>query len=62
MRRGLWFRSKGELVSHPQYNEGVVFCDSFVRGLRMPSVMFLKDALQTFKVQLQHLTPNWILS
>lgn len=35
---------------------------STVYGLRMPPVRLVKDVLETFGVQLHHLTPNGILN
>jgi hypothetical protein len=51
----------GETIPHPEVDEAVVFKDFFVCGLRIPLVHFLWLVLETFKVQLHHLTPNGIL-
>ena len=53
---------RGETVPQPEVDEAVVFKDFFACGLRIPPVYFLRLVLETFKVQLHHLTPNNILT
>lgn len=53
---------RGETVLNPEPNEAVVFKDFFYCGLRIPSIYFLHLVLETFKLQLHHLTPNGILT
>jgi hypothetical protein len=53
---------RGETVSQPEVDEAVVFKDFFSCGLRIPPVYFLWLLLETFKVQLHHLTSNEILT
>jgi hypothetical protein len=52
----------GEIVPHPKPDEAVVFKDFFSCGLRFPAVYVLHLVVETFKVQLHHLTPNGILT
>lgn len=52
----------GETVPKLDFNKVVVFKDFFACGLRFPSVRFLREVLEAFKVQLHHLTPNGILT
>ena len=52
----------GETVPQLEANEAVVFKDFFTYGLRIPTVYFLRLVLETFKLQLHHLTPNGILT
>lgn len=52
----------GEIVPQPEVDEAVLFKDFFACGLRIPPVYFLHLVLETFKVQLHHLTPNGILT
>lgn len=52
----------GETVPKPEKNEAIIFKDFFSCGLRFPSIYFLRIVLETFKVQLHHLTPNGILT
>jgi hypothetical protein len=40
----------------------VVFKDFFVCGLRFPSIGFLRQVLETFQVQLHHMTPSGFLT
>lgn len=52
----------GEMVPQPEVDEAVVFKDFFPCGLRIPPCYFLRLVLETFKVQLHHLTPNSVLA
>ena len=54
--------SSGEFVPKPEKDEAFVFKDFFSCFLRLPVVYFLPLVLETFKVQLHHLTPNGILT
>ena len=54
--------SGGETVPKLEKNEAVVFKDFFACGLRFLAIYFLRLVLETFKVQLHHLTPNGILT
>ena len=53
---------RGEMVPRSEVDEVVVFRDFFACGLRIPLIYFLRLVLETFKVQLHHLTPNGILT
>lgn len=50
-----------ETTPRPEVNKAVVFKDFFACGLRFPLVHFLRSVLESFNVQLHHLTPNGIL-
>lgn len=50
-----------ETIAKPKANEAIVFKDFFVCGLRTPPVVFLRQVLESFCVQLHHLTPNGTL-
>jgi hypothetical protein len=53
---------RGETVPRLEPDEAVVFKDFFSCGLRIPRVYFQWVVVETFKVQLHHLTPNGILT
>lgn len=53
---------RGETVPHPEIDEAVVFKEFFACGLQIPAVHLLRLVLETFKLQLHHLTPNGILT
>lgn len=53
---------KGETIPRPGAADAVVFKDFFACGLRFSAVRFLREVLESFKVQLHHLTPNGILT
>jgi hypothetical protein len=53
---------RGEIVPRPEPDEAMVFKDFFSCGLHFPAIYFLHLVLETFKVQLHHLTPNGILT
>ena len=55
-------RPHGKTVPRPEVDEVVVFKEFFACGLWIPSTYFLRLVLETFKVQLHHLTPNGILT
>lgn len=50
-----------ETTPRPEVNEAIVFKDFFACGLRFPPVPFLCSVLESFNVQLHHLTLNGIL-
>lgn len=53
---------QGEIVPSPKEHQAVVFKNFFTCGLRLPASPFVRDVLDTFKVQLHQLTPNGILN
>ena len=53
---------RGEVVPLPEVDEVIMFKDFFAYGLQIPLIYFLRLVLETFKVQLHHLTPNGILT
>jgi hypothetical protein len=53
---------EGQTIPDPLEGYAVVFKDYFTCGLRFPSVGFLRQVLETFNLQLHHLTPNGFLT
>ena len=53
---------KGETVPKPSTGDAAVFKDFFACGLCIPAVRFLREVLESFRVQLHHLTPNGIVA
>ena len=53
---------KGETVPRPRATDAIVFKDFFACGLQFPAIRYLLEVLESFKVQLHHLTPNGILA
>ena len=51
-----------QTVPKPEEGYAVVFRDFFVYGLRLPYGPFLHQVLETFNVQLHHLTPMAFLT
>jgi hypothetical protein len=49
-------------VPSPAEGFAVVFRDYFSCGLRLPSVIFLREVLEAFQLQLHHLAPNGFLT
>ena len=52
----------GQTVPEPEEGYAVVFRDFFTCGLRLPYVPFLRRVLETFNVQVHHLTPMAFLT
>jgi len=52
----------GQTVLEPDEGYAVVFRDFFVCGLHLPYGPFLRRVLETFNVQLHHLTPTAFLT
>ena len=52
----------GQTVPEPEEGYAVVFRDFFTCGLRLPYVPFLRRVLETFNVQVHHLTPTAFLT
>ena len=52
----------GQTIPEPEEGYAVVFWDFFTCGLRLPYVPFLRRVLETFNVQLHHLTPTTFLT
>jgi hypothetical protein len=50
-----------EVVSEPQWDEVVIFEDSFVAWLRIPTHPSLAEILLKFQIQLHQLTPNVVV-
>jgi hypothetical protein len=53
---------KGETKPEPRLDETVMFWDLFTCGLQLLSFCFLQYVLETFVVQLHHLTPDRVLN
>ena len=53
---------EGEMIPKPKAADAMVFRDFFLCGLRFPATCFLRHVLETFEVQLHHLTPNGIVA
>ena len=54
--------SPGQTVPEPEQGYAVVFRDFFTCGLRLPYVPFLCRVLETFNIQVHHLTPTAFLT
>ena len=52
----------GQTVPAPEEGYAVVFRDFFTCGLRMPPYHFLREVMESFNVELQHFSPNGILT
>jgi len=52
----------GQTVPAPEEGYAVVFKDFFTCGLRMPLYHFLREVMESFNVELQHFSPNGILT
>jgi len=52
----------GQTVPASAEEYAVVFRDFFICGLRMPPYHFLRQVMETFNVELQHFSPNGILT
>ena len=52
----------GQTILEPEEGYAVVFRDFFTCGLRLPYIPFLRQVLETFNVQLHHLTPTAFLT
>ena len=52
----------GQTVPEPEEGYAVVFRDFFTCGLRLPYAPFLCRVLETFNVQVHHLTPMAFLT
>ena len=53
---------EGEMIPKPKAADAMVFRDFFLCGLRFSAACFLRHVLETFEVQLHHLTPNGIVA
>jgi hypothetical protein len=53
---------EGETAPKPQAADAMVFRDFFICGLHFPAARFLRQVLEAFEVQLDHLTPNGIVT
>jgi len=52
----------GQTVPPPEEEYAVVFMDFFTYGLQMPPYHFLREVMEAFNVELQHFSPNGILT
>jgi len=52
----------GQTVPALEAEYAVVFMDFFTCGLRMPSYAFLRQVMEAFNVELQHFSPNGVLT
>lgn len=50
----------GEIFSHPELDEVVLFYHFIKRGLALPTSIFLRGLLYTFSLEMHHLNPNSI--